>query len=70
MGGWKASGIGYRHGAIGIRKYCRSESILVSRLSPKRELFWHPYGPRRRNLVRRMFRLFSARGLGRRLGRD
>ena len=35
MGGWKASGLGSRHGAGGIRKYCRQQSILISRLPPR-----------------------------------
>ena len=33
MGGWKQSGIGYRHGEYGIKKYCRAESIVVTRFS-------------------------------------
>lgn len=69
MGGWKTSGIGYRHGAYGIRKYCRTESIVTSRLNPKRELIWFPYTPKARALLKRLFRLFSARDLRRRLGR-
>ena len=32
MGGWKASGLGTRHGAGGIRKYTRQQSLLVTRL--------------------------------------
>lgn len=31
MGGLKESGLGARHGAPGIRKYCRSQAVLVSR---------------------------------------
>ena len=34
MGGWKASGLGSRHGAAGIRKYCRQQSLLVTRFAP------------------------------------
>ena len=34
MGGWKASGLGSRHGAGGIRKYCRQQSLLVTRFAP------------------------------------
>jgi betaine-aldehyde dehydrogenase len=68
MGGWKTSGIGYRHGAYGIRKYCRTESVVISRLNPKRELIWFPYAPRKRRILRRLFRLFGARDLRRRLG--
>src|SRR5207248_2463273 len=30
MGGWKASGLGSRHGAGGIRKYCKIQSLLVT----------------------------------------
>ncbi|MGH2954967.1 MAG: aldehyde dehydrogenase family protein [Solirubrobacterales bacterium] len=69
MGGWKSSGIGYRHGAIGIRKYCRTESLTIPRLpQPKRELLWFPYSPRQRRFVRRIYRFFNARGLRNRLG--
>jgi acyl-CoA reductase-like NAD-dependent aldehyde dehydrogenase len=69
MGGWKSSGIGYRHGAVGIRKFCRSGSITVPRLrQPKRELLWFPYSPRQRGIVRRLYRLLNARGLRNRLG--
>jgi acyl-CoA reductase-like NAD-dependent aldehyde dehydrogenase len=69
MGGWKNSGIGARHGAVGIRKYCRTEAITVPRLpQPKRELLWFPYSARQRGLVRRIYRFFNARGLRNRLG--
>ena len=69
MGGWKNSGIGARHGAVGIRKYCRMEAITVPRLpQPKRELLWFPYTPRQRGLLRRIYRFFNARGLRNRLG--
>jgi len=57
MGGWKASGIGTRHGAGGIRKYCRSQSLLVTRLAPRRELFMFPYGPIRTGLLKRVYGL-------------
>ncbi|HSI81613.1 MAG TPA: aldehyde dehydrogenase family protein [Solirubrobacterales bacterium] len=69
MGGWKSSGIGYRHGAVGIRKFCRSESITVPRIpQPRNEVFWFPYSPRRRGFVRALYRLRNARGWRRRLG--
>ena len=67
MGGWKASGIGYRHGAYGIRKFCRSESLVISRFAPKSELLWYPYTAKRRNLLRRLSALVNARGLRNRL---
>jgi acyl-CoA reductase-like NAD-dependent aldehyde dehydrogenase len=44
MGGVKASGLGSRHGAGGIRKYCNQQAILVTpRLALKRELHFFPY---------------------------
>ena len=49
MGGAKASGLGSRHGAGGIRKYCQQQSILVSRNFPKRELHMYPYTARTRS---------------------
>ncbi len=69
MGGWKDSGIGWRHGPAGIRKYCRSESIVTPRLpTAKSEPLWYPYTPRRRKLLNRLFRAVNARGLRNRLG--
>ena len=69
MGGWKDSGIGFRHGAIGIRKFCRSESIVSPRLpTGKTEPLWFPYTPVKRRLLSRVQRFFGARGLRRRLG--
>jgi acyl-CoA reductase-like NAD-dependent aldehyde dehydrogenase len=69
MGGWKESGIGYRHGEPGIRKYCRTESIVVTRFGGKREPTWFPYTRGRRSLVSWVARLFNGRGWKGRLGR-
>jgi acyl-CoA reductase-like NAD-dependent aldehyde dehydrogenase len=68
MGGWKQSGIGFRHGEYGIKKYCRAESIVVTRFGGKREPNWYPYTRSRRGLVDRVSRAVSARDLKRRLG--
>jgi acyl-CoA reductase-like NAD-dependent aldehyde dehydrogenase len=65
MGGWKESGIGFRHGDYGIKKFCRPESLVITRVGGKRELLWYPYTEKRRNLLRRLSRMFNARGLGR-----
>jgi acyl-CoA reductase-like NAD-dependent aldehyde dehydrogenase len=62
MGGWKSSGIGTRHGANGIRKYCKVQSLLVTRRALKRELFMFPYTAARTKLLRRMFGLLYGRG--------
>ena len=65
MGGWKTSGIGTRHGANGIRKYTKIQSLMVTRVAPKREIFMFPYSRRTTLLLRRMFKLLYGRG-----GRD
>jgi acyl-CoA reductase-like NAD-dependent aldehyde dehydrogenase len=54
MGGWKASGIGKRHGPPGIRKYCRQQTLLVTRRALRREPHMFPY---RRILTRASLRL-------------
>jgi acyl-CoA reductase-like NAD-dependent aldehyde dehydrogenase len=46
MGGWKSSGVGSRHGAGGIRKYCRQQTLLVNRFALDRELYMFPYTER------------------------
>ncbi len=69
MGGWKESGIGYRHGEPGIKKFCRTESVVITRFAGKREPTWYPYTRSRRGLVGRIAQAFSARDLKRRLGR-
>jgi len=68
MGGWKQSGIGYRHGEPGIKKYCRTESVVITRFGGKREPSWYPYTKGRRGLVGRIAQAFNARDLKRRLG--
>jgi acyl-CoA reductase-like NAD-dependent aldehyde dehydrogenase len=70
FGGWKDSGIGYRHGEHGIKKFCRPESLVITRFGGKRELLWFPYTEKRRNLLRRLTRMFNARDLRRRLTKD
>ncbi len=62
MGGWKASGLGSRHGAGGIRKYTRQQSLLVTRLAPKRDLHMFPYKARTTNGLGRLVKLLYGRG--------
>ncbi len=62
MGGWKASGLGSRHGAGGIRKYTRAQSILVSRLHPKKDIHMFPYKAGTTKRLLRFFRLVWGRG--------
>jgi acyl-CoA reductase-like NAD-dependent aldehyde dehydrogenase len=62
MGGWKASGLGTRHGAGGIRKYTKVQSLLVTRRALKREPFMFPYTAWRTRMLRGMLNLFYGRG--------
>ena len=62
MGGVKESGIGVRHGAEGIRKYCRPQTILLSpRAMPAREPQFYPYSKRSARLVRTLLRVLYRR---------
>ncbi len=63
MGGWKQSGLGSRHGADGIRKYTKKQTVLVTRFAPlKRDLHMMPYSSRRTKLVDRLLKLVYGRG--------
>jgi len=68
MGGWKQSGIGYRHGEPGIKKFCRSESLVITRVGGKREPTWYPYSKGRRRMLAPISRFFGARDWRRKLG--
>jgi len=69
MGGWKKSGVGVRHGAHGIKRFCRTEAIVSPRFPQgKRDPLWFPYRKRNRRLIGGVFRFFTARGLRNRLG--
>jgi acyl-CoA reductase-like NAD-dependent aldehyde dehydrogenase/choline dehydrogenase-like flavoprotein len=44
MGGWKSSGLGSRHGPGGIRKYTKTQSLMITPgYAPPRELHYFPY---------------------------
>ena len=64
MGGWKESGLGSRHGAAGIRKYCRMQTLLITRFMPvKKELHMLPYNkPGSAKLVQKALKLLYGRG--------
>ena len=70
MGGWKDSGIGFRHGEYGIKKFVRPESLVITRFGKKREPLYFPYTDRRRRQLRRITNFFLARDWRRRLGRS
>ena len=62
MGGWKASGLGSRHGAGGIRKYCDQQAILITRFAPKKDLHMFPNSKLKSGLIGRTLRLLYGRG--------
>jgi acyl-CoA reductase-like NAD-dependent aldehyde dehydrogenase len=63
MGGAKASGLGSRHGANGIRKYCEEQAIVVtSRFAMKREIHMFPYRAKTTRMLARVFKLLYGRG--------
>ena len=62
MGGWKASGLGSRHGAGGIRKYCAQQSLLVTRFALKKDVHMFPYKPRTTKLLSGVLKLLYGRG--------
>ena len=62
MGGWKSSGLGSRHGAGGIRKYCKQQAILVSRFHLRKEPHMYPYTAKMTRLLGRFIGLLYGRG--------
>jgi len=63
MGGWKESGLGSRHGADGIRKYTKRQSVLVTSFAPmKKDLHMMPYTSGRTKLVGGLIKLAFGRG--------
>ncbi|MFZ2051719.1 MAG: aldehyde dehydrogenase family protein, partial [Solirubrobacteraceae bacterium] len=62
MGGAKASGLGTRHGAGGIRKYCEEQSLVVTKLAFKREIHMFPYKAKTTRMIQRFFKLLYGRG--------
>ncbi len=62
MGGLKASGLGSRHGAYGIRKYTKQQTLLVTRFAPKKDPHMFPYTASRTRLLTRLTKLLYGRG--------
>jgi len=57
MGGAKASGMGYRHGPGGIRKFTQHQALLLSKYHLKRDVHMYPYRARSSRLLQRGMRL-------------
>jgi acyl-CoA reductase-like NAD-dependent aldehyde dehydrogenase len=62
MGGWKASGLGTRHGAGGIRKFTKQQALFISRLHLKRDPYGFPYKATTSKLLFKGLRLIYGRG--------
>jgi acyl-CoA reductase-like NAD-dependent aldehyde dehydrogenase len=61
FGGTGDSGLGVRHGPQGIRKYCGSQTILVTRFGPKREPTMYPNKAWKARFFERLMVLMWAR---------
>jgi acyl-CoA reductase-like NAD-dependent aldehyde dehydrogenase len=62
MGGWKESGLGSRHSAGGIRKYCAEQTLLIKRFAPKRDVHMFPYKAKTTRLLGRLIKFLYGRG--------
>ncbi|TXS49814.1 aldehyde dehydrogenase family protein [Streptomyces sp. uw30] len=63
MGGWKDSGLGVRHGAEGIRKYTRLQSVSTNRFPMRRDPHMIPYEPSGYRLMLRLADVLYGAGL-------
>jgi acyl-CoA reductase-like NAD-dependent aldehyde dehydrogenase len=61
FGGAQDSGLGARHGAHGIRKYCQTQTILTTRFALKREPTMFPNAATRSRLFERLMVLLWGR---------
>jgi acyl-CoA reductase-like NAD-dependent aldehyde dehydrogenase len=61
FGGTHESGLGVRHGPSGIRKYCSSQTILITRFGPKKEPTMYPNSPLKTKLFERLMVLMWGR---------
>ncbi len=66
IGGMKQSGVGARHGRVGIQKYCQRQNLVVTRFGLNRELYYFPYTKLNSRLTGLMIRALYGRGSGRR----
>jgi acyl-CoA reductase-like NAD-dependent aldehyde dehydrogenase len=63
MGGVKDSGIGHRHGAEGIRKFCEEQTLVIDRFGLKKEALWYPGMKNRARVFRRLLNVLFRSGL-------
>ena len=62
MGGAKASGLGSRHGAGGIRKYTQQQAMLVTRFATKKDPHMYPYCAKMTTRLSKFFKFLYGRG--------
>ncbi len=62
MGGIKDSGFGYRHGAEGIRKFCRQKTIVIDRFGLKEEFPWYPATAKKAQQIRHLLNFLCRSG--------
>ncbi len=64
MGGWKASGLGSRHGPDGIRKYTKRQSLMVTPgYAPARDAHHFPYSAEVSQAIGETFALLATSDL-------
>jgi acyl-CoA reductase-like NAD-dependent aldehyde dehydrogenase len=61
FGGSNESGLGARHGAAGIRKYSSTQTILITRFGPKKELTMFPNSARKAKAFEKLMVLMWGR---------
>jgi succinate-semialdehyde dehydrogenase/glutarate-semialdehyde dehydrogenase len=67
-GGFKQSGIGRTHGALGMAEMTQAQCVVTDWLPRvKKNMWWHPHSPAVYGGVRGMLELLYGRRLGRRL---
>jgi acyl-CoA reductase-like NAD-dependent aldehyde dehydrogenase len=60
--GWKESGMGGRHGAAGITKYCKAQTVLVTRFAAKPDPMQYPRTRSKRKMLEATLVLLYGRG--------
>ena len=66
IGGIKESGVGARHGRVGIQKYCKRQNLVVTRLALNSEAYYFPYRKREAKLTDALNVAMFGRGSRRR----
>jgi acyl-CoA reductase-like NAD-dependent aldehyde dehydrogenase len=64
IGGAKESGLGARHGSVGIQKYCQRQNLVVTRFGLNREIYYFPYSKSTSRLFDLLLVALFKRGAG------